>query len=60
MSEDVKEIHRMIQTATIGDGDQVLNILEKVCDKLAALESEAAAMRRDFNNRRENEPMYNA
>lgn len=38
MSDDIMEIHRMIQTATIGDGDQVLNILEKVCDKLAQLE----------------------
>jgi hypothetical protein len=35
---DTAEIRRMIQTATIGDGDQVLNILEKVCDKLDDLE----------------------
>lgn len=31
---ETSEIRRMIATATIGDGDQVLNILEKICDKL--------------------------
>lgn len=35
---NVKEIRDMISTATIGDGDQVLNILEKVCDALAELD----------------------
>lgn len=33
---DTKDIRRMIATATIGDGDQVLNILEKICDRLDA------------------------
>lgn len=31
---DTREIRRMIATATIGDGDQILNILEKICDRL--------------------------
>lgn len=34
MPTDTRDIRRMIATATIGDGDQVLNILEKVCDKI--------------------------
>lgn len=55
---NIREIRDMISTATIGDGDQVLNILEKVCDALAELESAAAAMRRDFNNRPENAPIF--
>lgn len=49
MSEDIMEIHRMIQTATIGDGDQVLNILEKVAQKLADLERDVAQLRRESN-----------
>lgn len=46
MSEDISEIYNMIQRATIGDGDQVLNILEKVCQKLSDLEREIAELRR--------------
>lgn len=47
MSEDILEIDRMIQTATIGDGDQVLNILEKMLQKLADMERELADLRRE-------------
>ena len=45
MSEDVMEIHRMIQRAVIGDGDEVLNILEKVVEKLADLERQIKDIR---------------
>lgn len=38
MSIDTREIRDMISMATIGDGDQVLNILEKVCDALNELQ----------------------
>jgi hypothetical protein len=34
---DTRDIRRMIATATIGDGDQVLNILEAICDRLDEL-----------------------
>lgn len=35
---DTNEIRNMISLATVGDGDQVLNILGKICDKLDQLE----------------------
>lgn len=34
---DTLELRNMISLATVGDGDQVLNILEKVCDALDEL-----------------------
>lgn len=45
MSEDILEINRMIQTATVGDGDQMLNICEKMLEKIAAMERETTALR---------------
>ena len=45
-----KEIRDMISNATIGDGDQVLNILEKVCDKLDEIERKASRAARDASN----------
>lgn len=40
-----RDIRDMISTATIGDGDQVLNILEKVCDRVDESERSARAVR---------------
>lgn len=45
MSEDILEIHRMIQRAVIGDGDEVLNICEKLLEKIATMEREISELR---------------
>lgn len=38
MSEDLREIATMIATASAGDGDRVLDILEKIYGELSELE----------------------
>lgn len=45
----VKEIREMISTATIGDGDQLLNILEKVCDEMEKLRTFTERVERKAN-----------
>jgi len=47
---DTNEIRNMISLATVGDGDQVLNILEKVCDKLDELDRRVASAARNAND----------
>ena len=42
MSEDLQEICTMITTAHAGDGDRLLDILEKVVEKLHDLERRIA------------------
>lgn len=53
MAINTREIRDMISTATIGDGDQVLNILEKVCDALNELQRQIDHVAEVSDNRAE-------